>query len=208
MALSSTKKRGLIFIIAAVVCALFAIFLTFSIASRGQPDTPIVVATEDIAPGDPLTEDQFTVIEFAEVSVPPESVTPDIDLSNKVASKGLAENDILREPHMMSLEEDSPSIYSARVTALEDPDLRAIEVPVDVVGDMASGLDYGDKIDLIAVFDAQEPPLIWEYEKAEEEQEKLEELELPGIEDIDEDELSEEELEQLEEQREQLLEQQ
>lgn len=149
----SSKAKGLLFVGIAVLCGLIAMLVVFSIGGRVAPSVPALQAERNIQPGDPLGREMFTEVMLAEANLPPGLVDTDIDFSHLIAARTISEGDILRDVDLMALEEPFPALFSARLRAFDDPDLRAVEVPVEAVRGLITGMGYKDYIDIIAVYE-------------------------------------------------------
>lgn len=151
------KRKGILFITGAVVCGLIAAFFVMGIGSKMAPKVPALEAVIEIAPGDPLDRSQFREVKLPEAGLPKEIIHPGTDLSNMIASRNMYPGDILRYPSAIALEGDNPSLLSARLKALNNPNLRGVEIPVDSIRGMLTGMKTMDLVDIIAVFKEYDP---------------------------------------------------
>lgn len=152
----SSKTKGLLFIVAALVTGFLAVSIVLSVGSKMAPSVPALEAVRDIKMGTPLDRSMFQEVKLAEASLPSQMVDPNIDFTGLVAAKDISVGDILREPAILSLE-GSPALFSARLRALGDPNLRAVEVPTGSVEGLITGMAPNDRVDLIAVYEEIEP---------------------------------------------------
>lgn len=146
------KRKGLFFVMGAVACGLVAALFILGLGNKIAPKVPALEAVVEIAPGDPLDRSQFREIKLPEAGLPREIIHPGTDLSGMIASRGMYPGDILRHPSAISLEGDSPSLLSARLKALENPELRGVEIPVDSIKGMLTGMKTMDMVDIVAVY--------------------------------------------------------
>lgn len=136
----------------ALVCGLMAAFLVNSAGKKMAPDTPVLIVSQTIEQGDPLHADAFTETKLPRVAVPKGYVKPGRDFSNIISANRLIEGDILRQAHLVELDKFHPSLFSARLRAFDDPDLRAMEVPIaSEIKGLLSGMNSYDRIDIISV---------------------------------------------------------
>lgn len=148
---TSGKSKGLLFVIAALVTATLAVMIVVSIGSKMSPSVAALEANQDIKIGTPLDRSMFTEVMLAEASVPTQLVDTNIDFTGLIASKDISAGDIFREPAILSLE-GNLALFSARLSVLNDPDLRAVEIPTDSVEGLITGMGPQDSVDLIAVY--------------------------------------------------------
>ncbi|MHB1420660.1 MAG: RcpC/CpaB family pilus assembly protein [Bacillota bacterium] len=64
---------------------------------------------------------------------------------------------MLRFSGMITLDTPNPSLLSARLRSLNNPQLRGVEVPPDAAGGLLGGMKTGDRIDVISVSLGTEP---------------------------------------------------
>ncbi|MHB1418657.1 MAG: SAF domain-containing protein [Bacillota bacterium] len=147
----SQNRKGLAFILLAVVCAFIAAGLVFAAGSRLAPSVPVLEANTDISPGDPLDQGQFKEVKLPPAGLPAGAMTPNVNLSNAIAARGLTAGDILRSNAIIRLDAADPPLLSARLRALNNQALRAMEVPIEAAAGLLSGMKAGDKVDIISV---------------------------------------------------------
>lgn len=153
--LGGNKNKGLLFIVAALVCGLLAVIIVLSLGSKLAPSVPALEAVKDVKMGTPLDRSMFKEVKLAEASVPSQLVDVNVDFTGLVAAKDIAAGDILREPSLLSLE-GNPALFSARLRTLADPNLRAVQIPTNSMEGLISGMGNGDKVDIIAVYNEME----------------------------------------------------
>jgi len=146
-------KKGLLFIAVAVLFGLLAFIGVFNITSKMAPSVPVLKANTNISSGTPLDRSMFTEIKIPESGMPEGLLSPSIDFSATVAAKDISEGDLLRKPAILSLDDPNPSLYSARLKNLGNPCLRGIEVPVESIRGVLSGMNTQDYVDLISVYE-------------------------------------------------------
>ena len=147
---SKTKTSGVVFIIIAIACATIAAFLVVQAGLRAAPSVPVLQITENIAPGDFL-QGKVKEVKIAKASIPNGAIKPGTDLSKFVAKHGMSEGDILRGDHILNDDVDA-GFLSARLLAMGDDNLRAVELPIESVSGMLGGMKAGDRVDIIAVY--------------------------------------------------------
>jgi len=145
------KTKGMLLIAMAVMCGFIAAFLVNSAGKKMAPDTPVLVAAQTIEQGDPLNADAFTEIKLPKVAVPEGYIKPGKDFSNIISANKIVEGDILREAHIVELDSFHPSLFSARLRSLDNPNLRGVEVPIaSEIKGLLSGMNSYDRIDIIS----------------------------------------------------------
>lgn len=150
---SGNKAKGLLFVIVALICGLLSVVIIFSLGSKMSPSVAALEAIQDIKAGTPLDRSMFREVRLAEASLPTQLIDVNIDFTGLVAAKDISTGDIFREPAILSLSEGSPALFSARLRALGDPSLRAVEVPTDSVEGLITGMGNQDRVDIIAVYE-------------------------------------------------------
>lgn len=148
----NNKTRGLLFVVAALVTGLLAVIIVVSIGSKMAPSIAALEAVQDIKAGTPLDRSMFKEVKLAEANVPTQLVDVSIDFTGLVAAKDISMGDIFREPAILSLKEGNPALFSARLKALGNPELRAVEIPTESAEGLITGMGPEDKVDLIAVY--------------------------------------------------------
>lgn len=154
MKLNKAKLSGLSFIIIALACAFVAAFIVIQAGLRAAPTVPVLQVTQDVTQGD-FVYDKVREIKIAKSSVPKGAIKPGADISRAIARHGLSEGDILRVNHLLDEEIDG-GLLSARLKALGDDSLRAVELPIESVAGMLGGMKAGDRVDVIAVFETDD----------------------------------------------------
>lgn len=149
MRVDKTRLGGLGFMAAAFLTALLAAGLVISVAVKAAPTVPVLQVVQDIPPGTPPKE-YVEATKLPAAGLPPDVLTPDTDLADTVVKHGLTAGDILRAGHLVAFGQPA-GLLTARITALNDPLLRAMEVPVEAVAGMLAGMQAGDRVDLVAV---------------------------------------------------------
>lgn len=147
------KKKGLVFIAVAVLFGLIAFLGILSLSSQMSPSVPALKANTDIPSGTPLDRSMFVEVKIPETGMPTELMSPGLDFSTLISAKDILEGDILRKPAVFSLDDPNPSLYSARLKNLKNPNLRGIEVPIESIRGILSGMNTQDYVDLISVYE-------------------------------------------------------
>lgn len=153
MKLSKAKMSGAGFIAAALVCAALAALLVVEAGINAAPTVPVLEVTQDISAGD-YVSGKVKEVKIAKSSIPKGAIKPGADLSGAVAKHGLSEGDILRASHLIDGKDDG-GLLSARLMALGDKNLRAVELPIESASGMMRGMKAGDRVDVIAVREAE-----------------------------------------------------
>lgn len=150
--ISKVKMSGAGFIAAALVCAALAALLVVKAGSMVAPTVPVLEITQDISAGDYVAE-KVREVKIAKSSIPEGAIKPEADLSGAVAKHGLSKGDILRAAHLIDGKSDG-GLLSARLMALGNQNLRAVELPIESASGMMHGMKAGDRVDVIAVREA------------------------------------------------------
>lgn len=144
-------KTGITFILLAVLCAVIAGVLVFFAGLKIAPSVPALIAVKEIQAGDPLKPEMFKTTKLAKAGLPGGIISPGTDLSSLMAKHGMAEGDILRGAGVIDNKDFTVSLLSARLAVQNNPDLRAVEVPIEAAASMLEGMKAGDRIDIISV---------------------------------------------------------
>lgn len=147
---NSSRKSGIIFAVFAILCGLAAAGLVVTAGMMAAPSVPVLQVTDDLVPGD-FIEGHVTMVKMPKAGLPADVITSIDEIKNAVTKHGLSAGDILRRSHLIK-NADSGGLLSARLVALNNPQLRAVEVPVESVAGMLGGMKAGDKVDIIAVY--------------------------------------------------------
>jgi Flp pilus assembly protein CpaB len=149
--INKPKLSGLTFIILAVICAFIAAFIVVQAGYRAAPTLSVLELTQYVTAGD-YVEGKLKEVKIAKSSIPKGAIKPGADLSRSVVRHGLSEGDVLRVNHLIDDEIDG-GLLSARLKALGDDTLRAVELPIESVAGMMGGMKAGDRVDVIAVYE-------------------------------------------------------
>lgn len=145
------NRKGLLFILTAVLCGLVAAALVFFAGLKMAPTIPVLVAVQDISPGDPLSSNMFQESKMPQAGLPEGVISPTADISNYLAKNGMSPGDILKISSVIELDEKNPSLLSARLKALNDDSLVAMEVPAEAAAGLLNGMKTGDRVNIIFV---------------------------------------------------------
>lgn len=149
------SKKGLLFIAVAVLFGLLAFVAVLSVTSKMAPSVSALMANTDIPSGTPLDRSMFSEVKIPETGMPVGLLPPNTDFTVLLAAKDISKGDLLRRPAVFSLEDPNPSLYSARLKNLGNPNLRGIEVPVESIKGALSGMNTQDYVDLISVYEEE-----------------------------------------------------
>ena len=127
------------------------LLIIFFAGKKIAPSVPALVAIQEIQAGDPLEPSMFKETKLAKAGLPDGIITPGSDLSSLMARHGMSEGDILRQAGVIDNKDFSVSLLSARLTVQNDPNLRAVEVPIEAAAGMLAGMKAGDRVDVISV---------------------------------------------------------
>lgn len=147
---NSSRRSGVVFVILAILCGLAAAGLVVAAGMMAAPSVPVLQVTTDLVPGD-FVEGRVTTVKMPRAGLPSDAITSINEVKNAITKHGLSAGDILRRSHIIK-SDDSGGLLSARLVALNDPNLRAVEVPTESVAGMLGGMKAGDRVDIIAVY--------------------------------------------------------
>lgn len=160
---SKSKKTGMTLVSAGILFAFVAGGTAYCTINKFTAKVPMYVASNSITKGDPLgnlngkpAADKkgnaiLKVVKVAKGGVPSDAIPVDTDFSTLITTKDMSKGDILRKSNVIDLKHDNPSLFSARLKALDNPDLVAGEVPIDSMDGMLDGIKAGDKVYLVGV---------------------------------------------------------
>lgn len=160
---SKSKKTGTTLVTIGVFVALVAGFTTYYTISKVTSKVPMYVASEAINKGDPLGDlngkpivnkkgdSILKIVHVSKGGVPKDAVPVNQNLASTISTKDMSAGDILRKSNTLNLSRDNPSLFSARLKALGNPDLVAGEIPVDSMNGMLDGVKAGDRVFLVSV---------------------------------------------------------
>jgi len=154
MALPKIKSRspGSFFLIIAFAAALVAAFFAAQAVKLAAPSVSVLVAKQDLAPGERLTEDKLDVKQLPAAAVPQDRVTGDM-LDSAIgahAKTAVAAGDPIRVSHVAELSPPGGTV-AARLALTGQKDLRGYALPADATQGLV--LEAGDRVDLIGVVD-------------------------------------------------------
>lgn len=152
------RYRALVFLGLAVVIALFTSVMVFSWL-RNQANVPkaeaatiktsmVAVPTADLGWGTKLTREMFQLIDYPAGSLP-EGHFSDLDgINDRVLLVDVKRNEPLLESRLAPLDGKTGG-----VTAVTDPNKRAMSVKVDDVIGVAGFIKPGDRVDVMVTLD-------------------------------------------------------
>ncbi len=149
------NKKGYILILFALSCGLLAALIIFVTGSKMLPSIQALEVVKPIEKGTPLDRTYFKEVKLPEAGLPEGVINPNVDLSGMIASRDMIPGDILRHQGVLELDGTDLSVLSARLRALNNPNLRGVEIPINSVKGMLYGINSGDKLDVIAVYDQE-----------------------------------------------------
>jgi len=152
------RYRALIFLGLAVIIALFTSVMVFSWL-RNQANVPkaeaatlntrmVVVPTADLGWGTKLTPEMFQLIEYPKGSLPEGHFTNVDGLNERVLLVDLKRNELLLESKLAPLDGKTGG-----VTAVTDPNKRAMSVKVDDVIGVAGFIKPADRVDVMVTIE-------------------------------------------------------
>lgn len=146
------RAAGIGFLALALVCGLTAAGLVILTGLRLQPSVGVYVASAPIAEGDPLTPQNTKLVKMPPAGLPSDAVKTTDILAKAVAAHAMSPGDIVRESNLVQLDARTGDfgLLPARLAALKDPGLRAVEVPSDASPGLLAGIKPGDKVDIVA----------------------------------------------------------
>lgn len=150
--IGSRSSGGSFFLIIALAAALVAAFFAAQAVKLAAPSVPVLVAGQDLAPGERLTEDRLSVKEFPAAAVPQDRVTGDM-LDSAVGAHlktAVAAGDPIRTGHIAELSPPGGTV-AARLALTGRKELRGYALPADATQGLI--LEVGDRVDLIGVVD-------------------------------------------------------
>jgi|GEM_PF-2105826 len=168
MAITKEKKTGLLFLLGAGLLIVVAMLTAYFGISTLTKEEPILIANAEIKAGDPLTTDHFKLIKVPVGGIPSDAIRPDTNITGHIAVKDMNENEILRFPNVIDLENPNIPMLSSRLRALYTDDVlaetddeelrnfRAAEIPIASITGMIDGMETGDRLAVISVFEDPE----------------------------------------------------
>src|SRR6476620_7065285 len=157
------RYRALIFLGLAVIISLFTSVMVFSWL-RNQANVPkaeaatlntrmVVVPTADLGWGTKLTPEMFQLIEYPKGSLPEGHFTNVDGLNERVLLVDLKRNELLLESKLAPLDGKTGG-----VTAVTDPNKRAMSVKVDDVIGVAGFIKPADRVDVMVTIEPSGGP--------------------------------------------------
>src|SRR6476620_2174053 len=154
------RYRALIFLGLAVIISLFTSVMVFSWL-RNQANVPkaeaatlntrmVVVPTADLGWGTKLTPEMFQLIEYPKGSLPEGHFTNVDGLNERVLLVDLKRNELLLESKLAPLDGKTGG-----VTAVTDPNKRAMSVKVDDVIGVAGFIKPADRVDVMVTIEPE-----------------------------------------------------
>lgn len=151
-----SKSTGLMLLMIAIVLGILSFVLTLSLISNVSKEDIVLVAKVDIEKGDPLSLNMFEERRIHPSGKPETAVNKEeLNLLSTVASSNMLKEDILREEHIVKVVgeiEDLPLI-STRLKTLGNDELLGVEIPIDSIKGMLSGIKKGDMVTIVNVYE-------------------------------------------------------
>lgn len=162
--LDKSKKTGLIFIIIAIILAVIVAGLSYYLISGVTNKTPVLVLNKELQKGDPINKSMFKTEYVPTASIIEGTISVEADLSGYIAAIPLMPGEVLKKNQIIKLSENNKEIplLSARLKAMDNPNLVAGEIPVDSIKGMISGMKSSDKISIVNVYKNDKKELISE----------------------------------------------
>lgn len=146
MKLQTNKKRGLMFILIALTIALVASGVSYASLNTVFRKVPVFVALVEIAAGDPLKKEMFEVKSHPIGGIPEDALKPSFLFDGSISSKGMLPGDVLRQSNTVDMQDRDLSVLSTRLYTLKEMGLVAVEIPVDSLKGMLTGMKAWDKV--------------------------------------------------------------
>lgn len=144
--LQTNRKRGLLFIAVALLTAAAAAGISYFSLNTVFRQVPVMVALEEIAPGDPLRPELFETKSLAVGGIPEDTLKPGFSFEGTISAKGMLPGDILRKSNTVDMQDRDLSVLSTRLRTLEERGLVAVEVPVESMKGMLGGMKAWDRV--------------------------------------------------------------
>lgn len=149
-----SKRTGLMFIVVAIILAFVVAAISFTLISSVTKKSPVLVLNVELQKGDPISKEKFKVVNIPTGSIIKGTMNPKTDLTGYVAAIPMTPGEVLKSSQIIKLSENNEEIplLSARLKALDDPNLVAGEIPIDSVKGMLGGMKSSDKISIVNVY--------------------------------------------------------
>ncbi len=156
--IKSNKATGIGFLILAIVCGMAAAGLVLFAGMQLKPSTPVFVATEPIAVGDPFTPQNTKLVKMPPAGLPRDAVSDSQYLATGVSTRTMYPGDLVRQCAIVDVNDRAGTfgLFPARLAGLNNSSLRGVEVPVDMSPGLLFGLRPGDKVDIVATYAVQD----------------------------------------------------
>lgn len=154
--MEKTKKTGLLFLAFALILGGIAALMTFAVIKNSHKEVSVIIANKDINEGDPLSKTLFIEKKIHPTGKPESAINvEELDLSGTISSKGLLKGDILRQEHLIKLNDSTQELplISTRVKAIGNDELVGAEIPINSIKGILSGLKKGDMISVVSVIE-------------------------------------------------------
>ncbi len=153
-ALDKNKKTGLLFIIIAIILAIIVAGLSYYLISGVTNKTPVLVLNRELQKGDPIDKSMFKTEYVPSASIIEGTINVEADLNGYIAAIPLMPGEVLKKNQIIKLSENNKDIplLSARLKAMNNPNLVAGEIPIDSIKGMISGMKSSDKISIVNVY--------------------------------------------------------
>jgi pilus assembly protein CpaB len=149
-----TQLRAVVFLALALVCATAAVWLARSAFDRARPErsesatglelTPVLIATAELAAGEPVALEQTELREWPSAYLPSGHFSDPAHVKGRVLRRALRQNEPLLETDLLPVGSDGG------LTALISEHHRAVSVKVDAVVGVAGFIKPGARVDVIA----------------------------------------------------------
>lgn len=162
--MEKNKKTGLLFIIAAIVLAIIVAGLSYYLISGVTKKSSVLVLNKELQKGDPINKSMFKTVQVPTAGIIEGTIGVNDDLTGYVTAIPLMPGEILKKNHIIRLTDNNRDIplLSARLKALDNPNLVAGEIPIDSIKNMLSGMKSGDRITIVNVYKNDKKELISE----------------------------------------------
>ncbi len=143
------KKQTLIVLVIALVIALLAVWFAKRWVERSAPSavlntTKILVAAKDLAYATKLSEAEFKVVDWPTSNLPSAYFTQAKEVVNKITTRAIMSGEVLSKHTIREYVGGNP------LSALIQPDMRAVSVKVNDVIGVSGFLLPGNFVDVLA----------------------------------------------------------
>ena len=143
------KGGGILFLLLAVVFALAAAAGSVMLVRQFNETKVVVVAVKDVPPYTRVTKEDVKEVEFPAAAVPEDAVRRVRDVEGKYFKAAVLAGEPVRKARLADVLLDR-GLMSAKVSALNEPGIRAFALPYDAQAGVGGTVREGDRIDIVA----------------------------------------------------------